>query len=169
MEKLLLFSVWVHMIAMVVWLGGMSTLALVFVPLTREGSLREAGRALLSPLALRFRRIAWISLLVLVITGGINTIARGISPSDVLNAPFYQGAYGQTFALKLLLVATVLSLSYVHDFRIGPRLAEVQQSGGAEGEMASLRRRVVLLARVNAALALAILFLAVMLSRGGFF
>ena len=52
MELVLIVSVWIHVIAAIVWICGMSTLALVFILLTRDAWLLEAARALLGPVAL---------------------------------------------------------------------------------------------------------------------
>jgi uncharacterized membrane protein len=166
-SALLIVSVWVHLLAAIVWIGGMSTLFLVVVPITRRKELGQNGAAFLSPIALRFRAIAWGALLVLVLTGTLNTALRGINPADLLSATYLQASYGRTFMLKLALVAVSLVLSYVHDFRLGPRVSALQQAGASEAEVQRHRKRLLLLARLNALVVVVVLLLAVALPRGG--
>ncbi len=70
----------------------------------------------------------------------------------------------------MILVALVLTLSAIHDFVLGPRLARGLEAsrGASRDEEAILRQRrlVSCIARINLVLALAILALGVMLVRG---
>ena len=56
------------------------------------------------------------------------------------------------------------TVSYLHDFVVGPA---AQQAAEAGVEASALRRRGALLARVTALLALAVVFLAVLIVRPG--
>lgn len=169
MNLLLILSVWIHIVAAIVWIGGMLTLVTVIIPITRQPEMVGVGARFLSPIALRFRRIAWWSLLGLVLTGTLNTLLRGIGPVDVLTLDILETAYGRAWAVKVALVGAALLLSYIHDFRVGPRLSVLQRQGPPSEEARVLRRRVLLLARANAILAMAIVLLAVALPRGGLF
>ena len=52
-----LASVWLHILAATVWIGGMAALGLLLVPLLRRERFQDVARPLLYASALRFR---WI-------------------------------------------------------------------------------------------------------------
>lgn len=86
MHALYLLSVWVHILAATVWLGGMLFLVLVVVPWLRKGGgtdaavfLRETGE--------RFRSVGWGCFFVLLITGTFNLWFRGVRSHASACAP----------------------------------------------------------------------------------
>jgi hypothetical protein len=90
--------------------------------------------------------------------------------SDLLDTEF-----GNILAVKLTVVLSVILLSALHDFVLGPRLVRVMealaqttdpQAQGPPGAAALQRRRLSLLARLNVLLAVLVLALAVVLVRG---
>jgi copper resistance protein D len=66
--------------------------------------------------------------------------------------------------MKIVLVAVMLVLSAVHDFYLGPRAGVLDPESD---EADRLRRSSLMLARINGALALALIYVAVRLARGG--
>jgi putative copper export protein len=131
---------WVHVLSAITWIGGMLFIALVLVPVARglgDASLRthlvqETGR--------RFRTIGWIALGLLVTTGLLNL---WMAP-ELLRSP--------RFHWKLGLVVLALILGAFHDWVLGPR-------AGQPGADPSIRVRASWIARVNVAVALAIVWL----------
>ncbi len=67
MHSLYLLSVWVHILAATVWIGGMLFLVLVVVPWLRKGTRSDAA-VLLRETGERFRNVGWICFVVLLIT-----------------------------------------------------------------------------------------------------
>ncbi len=172
---LYLISVYLHILATVVWLGGMVFLALVVVPVVRTMQPPGIGAQAIRGVGRRFFPIAWTCLSTLLLTGIINLDHRGITPWDVFSTQVLGTEFGKVLAFKLGLVAAVLTLSSVHDFYIGPRLLrlmEAARSSAGEGPFAPpedavrLRRRLAFLARLNAVLALLVVAAAVALVRG---
>jgi copper resistance protein D len=176
-------SVFLHILSAVVWIGGMFFLALVVVPVTR--SLPPAERAaLFGALGRRFRAVGWVCIGVLLVTGTINTVYRGVTWENLFTAGLWSSPFGTTLALKLAVVAVMLGLSGYHDFVIGPRsvraLEQVASTAGTfpsgrpapaswpdlVGEAGRLRRRASVVGRLEAILALLVLALAIMLVRG---
>ncbi len=146
-----LASVWVHLVAVMLWLGGMLFLTVVLVPVLRGVDSRL--RALLVDAAgVRFRTVGWICLGLLVLTGAVNVVYKGYS----LRSPL--------LAAKLVLVGVILVLSFLHDFVVGPRATEAMKMGREEGER--LRRVSSAIGRVNMVLGLVVVALGVMLVRG---
>jgi type IV secretory pathway VirB2 component (pilin) len=82
------------------------------------------------------------------------------------NAVFWQGSFGRTLAVKLVVVAGILLISGFHDFSLGPRASMAWESDPASAATLRLRRRAVQLGRVNLLLALVAIALGIMLVRG---
>jgi uncharacterized membrane protein len=156
--------VWVHVIAAVVWIGGMLFLPLVLVPVLRrqEPKLRAA---LLDAAGRRFRTVGWIAIGTLLVTGVWNLRNRRLPWDTILSADLFDGVWGRILAWKLAIVCLLLLLSAVHDFRLGPASTEASQTNDRE-RAERLRRAASWIGRANALLALAIVFLAVALVRG---
>jgi putative copper export protein len=101
-----------------------------------------------------------------VLTGVVNLLARGIGLRELRETIFWQGSFGRTLAIKLILVAAILLISAFHDFFLGPRAAAAWEADPASAETFRLRRQAVQLGRLNLLLALVVIVLGVMLVRG---
>lgn len=167
MPTLYLVSVWVHVLAATLWVGGMAFLVLVVVPLLRAPESRATAAKFIHTSGLRFRSVGWICFAIFIATGSFNMWVRGLRWADFFNGSYRENPIARTLAMKLVLVAVVLCVSAVHDFWIGPRATELWQSAPDSAEATRFRKRAAMLGRVNALLALAIVFLAVALVRGG--
>src|SRR5262245_50576014 len=114
-------SVWLHILAATVWVGGLIYTAAVAVPfaLTHEQTERQR---ILRGLGRRFRWIGWGSIVVLVITGLGNLMFR-LSPirfSQILNGDVFDPQkVEQLIAIwlpwKLMLVIVMIGLMAFHD------------------------------------------------------
>ncbi len=149
--ELYIFSVWVHLLAAMLWLGGMLFLIFVLVPALRGESGELRGR-LVDTVGLRFRTVGWTCLLLLLLTGSANILLRGYSLTGTL------------LIAKLALFGVILVLSFIHDFVIGPRATRAMASGSEDAE--KLRRLSAIIGRINTLLALAVVALAIKLVRG---
>jgi putative copper export protein len=161
-----LLSVWLHIIAAAVWLGGMAFLALVIVPVMRKPEYREQASNLMQQTGLRFRWVGWICLSLLVLSGSFQLVQRGFGWDDVWSGNLFTGASGHTLGLKLLLVTTILGISAGHDFFIGPRATAVGQAAPGSPEALRLRSWASWIGRLNMLLALIVVALGVLLVRG---
>ncbi|HEY8515440.1 MAG TPA: CopD family protein [Candidatus Binatia bacterium] len=166
MHALYVVSVWLHLVAAVVWIGGMVFLAAVVVPALRTPELAPSRVALLHVAGVRFRRIGWIAIGTLLVTGVLNLTLRGYGVAQLGSAAFWQSRFGVVLLLKLLVVAVIVTLSVVHDFVVGPRATRVLRANPTSPEAARIRRNASWLGRANLVLALIVLALAVMLVRG---
>lgn len=166
MRGVYLLSVWLHIMAVIVWVGGTIFLVVVLVPAIRRPEFGGIASALIRFTALRFRWVGWVCFCIFVLTGVVNLLARGIGLRELRETIFWQGSFGRTLAIKLLLVAAILLISAVHDFFLGPRAAAAWEADPALAETLRLRRQAVQLGRLNLLLALVVIVLGVMLVRG---
>jgi uncharacterized membrane protein len=134
----------VHLLAAIVWAGG--TVALVFVAVPPVQRLQGPERAaLLREFGRRWRPIGWSALGVAVVTG-IFLAQR---------AHAFDGAprdFDWVLAAKGLLIGLVVAGSYLHDYVLGPGLAQQIR----EGKPQSLRPLLVGIGRTNLLLTIAI-------------
>lgn len=129
-----------HVLAAVVWIGGMLFIALVLVPVMRRLGDPALRARLVHETGMRFRTVGWIALGLLLASGLVNLWMRPY----LLAVP--------RFHVKLGLVVLALALSAVHDFVLGPR-------AGAPGADPALRVRASWIARANVLVVLAIVVL----------
>lgn len=168
MRELYLFVVWVHVLAAVLWVGGMLFLVAVVVPLLRTPPLRAQALVLLQGVGLRFRAVGWAALLVLVASGAAAASFRAGSPAALANAAWWASRFGRLLALKLGIVGLVLALAVVHDFGVGPRATTVLEVAPGSPQAERWRAAARWMGRINLLLALVVVALAVALVRGGF-
>ncbi len=151
-----LLPLWLHLLAAVVWLGGLLFESHVLFPLLARRGAMESVAAAVS----RFRRVTWTAIVLMVLTGLYN-LTR-LPPI----AQLVEGGVLKLLALKLFLVVVVLMLSAHRDFGLVSRLLrEVAAGRTAEQVLSAILRvdRIVLL------LGMILLYLGLALSRGGIF
>ena len=166
MRVVYVLSVWLHILAAVIWIGGMAFLALVLIPVLRLPENRDFAAGLIHATGVRFRWVGWVCLGLLLVTGTINVSFRGFSWTDVGSGRIFQAPLGKALGIKLLLVAVILLISVVHDFLIGPRASVSGQENATLPRARRLRRQASLLGRVNLLLGLIVVALGVVLVRG---
>lgn len=158
-------NVTVHVLAALLWLGGMFFFAAVGAPVLRKVEPPELRAALFRGLGEQFRRVGWWAIAVLLITGVLNLHLRGLTSLAVLGSrAFWSTPFGTALAWKLAAVSALLLLQGLHDFIIGP--AASREVPGTLRAF-TLRRRAALLARVSALIGVVLVIAAVHLTRGG--
>ena len=164
MPLLYYVNVTIHVLAAMLWLGGMFFLGVVGAPALRAVEPPALRQRLFQELGVRFRSVGWIAITILVMTGLVNLHFRGwLHWNGVLASPaFWKTTVGTALAVKLLSVTVMIAVSAVHDFVLGP-LAGLAQPGTPRA--VTLRRRAAWLARVNAILGVIVVVAAVRLPR----
>lgn len=166
MHLLYLFSIWLHILAAAVWIGGMVFVALILVPVIRQPDSQGFAASIVQLTGLRFRAVGWICLALLFLTGAFNLLYRGFALSELWSGQLWQSSFGVVLALKLLLFGLVLLLSCLHDFVIGPRATALWRMDPTSPESRRLRRQASWMGRVNLLLALVLVALGIILARG---
>jgi putative copper export protein len=147
-------SVWLHIIGVSFWIGGMLFLPLVLLPGIKDHPDRSK---LLMATGLKFRFFGYVVLALLLITGVCNMYLRGI---DLSWKFLVISRYGQKVIVKLLLFICVLAVSGWHDVQARKRLMN-------EKEKARFKLIARWSGRILLLLSLAMAYIGVLLSRGG--
>lgn len=157
-------NVTLHVLAAMLWLGGMFFLGVVGAPALRAIEPPALRQQLFQQLGVRFRSVGWLAIAVLVLTGLVNLHYRGwLRWHGVLaSTAFWSTTVGAALAVKLLSVLVMIAVSAVHDFVLGPLAGRVQ--AGTPQAM-SFRRRAAWFARLNAILGVVVVVAAVRLAR----
>lgn len=166
MRALYLLSVWLHIMAAAVWIGGMVFLVLVLLPVVRRRMHEGTAPGLIHWTGLRFRTVGWVCMGFLVLSGILNLALRGIGWSHLWDGGLWRSAFGRILGIKLLLVSAILLLGAGHDFIIGPRATARWQAHPSSPEARRLRRQAAWLGRLSLLLSLLVVALGVMLVRG---
>ena len=117
MDTLYHISVWLHIIGVSFWIGGMLFLPMVLLPSIKNHPDR---RNLLMQTGLKFRFFGYIVLTLLLVTGISNMFLRGM---DVSWTFLFTSRYGKLVITKVLLFLTLLAVSLVHDVQARKRLS----------------------------------------------
>lgn len=70
--------VWIHLLAAVVWVGGMVFLSVVLVPVMKRDGGFARHVVLFRTIAYRFRAVVWGAMGILVLTGLVMAVGRSI-------------------------------------------------------------------------------------------
>jgi uncharacterized membrane protein len=146
---ILALSYWLHMIATIVWVGGLALMALVVWPGARAvlGPGPELAQ-LIRRLQQRFQPLAWLSLAVLIVTGLTQMSA----------SPHYDGllritnAWTVAILAKHITVGAMILIGLYMQLALQPelaRLALLEAHGRAVPNADTLRRRELNLTRLN--------------------
>ena len=166
MSLLYYTNVTLHVLAAMLWLGGMFFLGVIGAPVLRAVEPPALRQRLFQALGTRARDVGWWAIAVLLVTGIANLHFRGwLHWGGVLGSgDFWRTGSGHALALKLAAVTAMLAVSATHDFILGP-MAGRAAPGSASALV--LRRRAALLARANALIGVVVVIAAVRLARGG--
>lgn len=155
-------NVTIHVLAAMLWLGGMFFLAVVGAPVLREVESPALRQRLFQVLGERFRAVGWIAIAILLVTGTLNLWFRGWLHAALTSGAFWHTTTGIALAWKLGAVLVMVVTSAVHDFILGPRAGRLVPGSL---EALRLRRWSALGARLNAIVGLILVVAAVRLAR----
>jgi putative copper export protein len=146
-----LVALWMHVLGVTTWIGGLAWQAHVLAPLARRGELGVFAAA-----ARRARPATWTAVAIVILTGFYNVTRLGS-----LEVVMQSGA-GLALAGKFMLVLVAVALSAQRDFAQVPRLARA--TAGAEDPVTVLRA-IAWLDRLVLLLAVVIVYLGLFVSR----
>jgi len=125
-RTLALLTDWIHLLAGTVWAGGIAQIVIAWLPRVRR---LAAGQRLtvIGGVLERFGGIALPAFAVVVAAGIANAWIELGRPAELWSI-----AYGRVLLVKIALVAVIGALSYVHAFRLRPRVLEGETPRPAE-------------------------------------
>jgi uncharacterized membrane protein len=159
-QSALAIAYWLHMLATVVWIGGLAAVSLLVLPAARRMLDQAAFGALLTRLQTRLQQIGWFSLALLIVTGLI----------QMSSSPFYQGflairnSWAVDILIKHLVVGLMILTSAYATWVLLPALQRTVLLRAAgrnvdETRAAGLQRQEIWLLRLNLGLSVIVLLL----------
>ena len=149
MRVVTLLALWLHLIGMVVWLGGVLYQAHILLPMARR-----TGATTFAEAARRQRPFAWTALSLVVLTGFYNVTRLG--PLDKVMASGAGLLLAGKFTLVLLLIAVAAQRDFTHLVRLQLALQTQTDPAPTLRTIAWLDRTTILIAAVIIYLGLAI-------------
>ncbi len=104
---------WIHLAAAITLIGGLLFSQLVLTPVARKAPSDLKAGEVLRLSGRRFRTIAWVSLIILILTGAYQMLNES-------GAARIETTWGVVLMLKLFLFAIAFGLLLIHDFIIDP-------------------------------------------------
>lgn len=139
---------WLHLIATVIWIGGIFFILFIAIPSAKQVLGAEAGK-LMGEISKRFTPIATYSIICLLVTGAVLTAVNKLF--------FGIGNFGNGWSLGLIVKhVLILGMVAVHFYRglvLTPRIATTEPAS----EKTSLQKLSLNLVKVNFCLGLIVL------------
>jgi len=157
---MMILLAWIHLLAAMVWIGGMVFLSVVLMPVFRRGTFGADRRILFQTLGRRFRIVVWIMVGILIVSGPLLVSSR----TGTLEEP---DAWRTVLHMKLWVVVGLILLTAAHDFWLGPLVGRLRREASEIPSPADLLliRVSTVVVRLGLLLGVIVLFLAVALSR----
>jgi len=151
---------WLHMLATVVWLGGLASFSIFVLPAVHSALEPEVYGRLLGKLQQRLQQVGWLSLAVLGATG-LFQLSANVHYSGLLNL---NSPWAVAIFIKHLTVLVMVAASAYSTWGVLPALrrAALLRSAGRDVDPVqaqALERRELLILRANLALSIIVLAL----------
>ncbi len=124
---------WIHLAAAITLIGGLLFSQFVLAPVVRKTSSDSRAREIVRLSGRRFRTIAWVSLIILILTGAYQMLNES-------GAARIETDWGVVLMLKLLLFVIAFGLLLIHDFIIDPYAPPSQDTSPASPSPVVLAR-----------------------------
>ncbi len=173
-ETVLSILLFLHLIFIAVWVGSQVLVAAAVVPSIRRVEQGEARIAALETFTSRFNAVAWVSMVVIVITGGIMIGERLDQVRAIFGESIFDSRWGIIFVIKMTLWALMVAAVGAHAFLVGPRQMELNRQAldhddeWSARHLRPLQRRSILLSISGLVLSLLVLGSGAFLGNHGF-
>jgi putative copper export protein len=156
-------NLWLHLVSMAVWVGGMAFFLFVFGPAVHSLAPTDGIRALNHGRE-SLQTLSWIAVHLLFLTGVLNFFFRltavGVYP---------ESGYYWTLGLKLLLFSAMIFHHFLQSLKYAPRIASATMETGPGGAswpepLLALWKKWFVLLKINTALGAIVLFLGLALT-----
>ncbi len=148
---------WLHMLATVIWLGGLAAIAILVLPAAKLTLKPPEQLAFISAIQRRLEPLAWFSLSLLIATGlfqmSVNPHYNGFLSTS--------GQWSLAILTKHTLVIVMVVVSAMQTWEVLPAirrgLMRIEKGQASEEEVKRLQKRETLLLRINIGLSILIL------------
>ena len=154
---LLAVTAWVHLLSAVVWIGGIFFILYVALPVAGK-TLDQPGK-IMGPLSKRFVPLANISILLIIVTGIIMSIAS----HEFVGPAGLSGLRAQSLFVKILFVVIMINIHFYRGLLLTPQIARLTSKGGHPDKIQTLQRLSLNLVKINFLLGVTVLLLTGML------
>ena len=162
MSEIYFISVFLHVLAAAIWIGGMIFLPLVLLPAIKK---HPDKAILIHTVGLKFRAVGWIVLLILLLSGLFNMHFRQVEFSwDGLS----DSAFGKMIFYKILIFFITVLISSLHDFYIGTTATRLWMQEANSKRVQNFRLWARWAGRINLLLAITAAGIGIALVRGFF-
>ncbi|MDR3574816.1 MAG: CopD family protein [Anaerolineaceae bacterium] len=156
----LLLSYWLHMIATIVWIGGLAALTLYVLPTAQRELQSQSYSEFLEKIQNRLQSIGWFSLVILAVTGLF----------QLSSSPAYKGflviqtQWAWAILLKHLVIVIMVAISAYVSLWLSPNVArltflQTKRALKNNGLLERLQSRQLIFMRINLAIGVIILAL----------
>jgi uncharacterized membrane protein len=149
-EVILAASYWVHLVATVIWIGGITFILFIAIPSAKHVLGGEAGK-LMGEISKRFTPVANYSILFLIITGialtGLNKQFSGIGVFD--------NKWTLILAIKHIIVLDMVVIHFYRGLALNPKIARTESAT----KKTNLQKLSLNLVKVNFCLGIMVLLL----------
>lgn len=157
---ILILAYSLHMLATVIWIGGISFQAILLIPLTVSGSKPHSISPFNERLFRRFQPLAWLSLAILTVTG-LMQMTSNPSYAGFLN---FTSRWSVAILLKHIAIIGMVALLAYQSWVIYPhwsreKLRSTHNADGLNASEANIIQQDNRLVRIHLLLSILILFL----------
>lgn len=149
-EVILAISYWVHLVATVIWIGGITFILFIAIPSAKHVLGGEAGK-LMGEISKRFTPLANYSILFLVITGiALTGLNKQFSEIGV-----FENKWTLILAIKHIIVLGMVVIHFYRGLALNPKIARTESAT----EKTNLQKLSLNLVKVNFCLGIMVLLL----------
>lgn len=154
-ELLLVTAAWLHLIATVIWIGGIAFILFIAMPSARQVMGTDAGK-LMGDVSKRFTPVANYSIVLLVLTGATMAVLNNrFSSSTIL-----ENNWIIILAAKHILVFTMIVIHFYRGLILAPKIMRME----SKPRKMSLQNLSINLVKANFGLGLMVILLSAIIN-----
>ena len=150
MKELIIACYWIHLVATVLWIGGIIFIIFIAIPSSRQVLGAESGK-LMGEISKRFTPLANYSIILLFVSGivlaGLNNQFSGVR--------ILESNWTMALILKLVLFFSMTAIHFYRGLVLAPRIMRT----ATQTEKTALQKLSINLVKVNFTLGLSVLLL----------
>jgi len=150
MKELIIACYWIHLVATVIWIGGITFIIFIAIPSSKQVLGAESGK-LMGEISKRFTPLANYSIILLFVSGivlaGLNKQFSGVR--------VLESNWTMVLILKLVLFFSMTAIHFYRGLVLAPKIMRT----ATQTEKTALQELSINLVKVNFALGLSVLLL----------